>query len=75
MKKIAILTGATGGLGREFLKQMLKEDIHEVWAIARNKEKLYELLIQIYLEGNYDNSLYESINKRTDCRTTKENDK
>ena len=43
MKKIAILTGATGGLGREFLKQMLKEDIHEVWAIARNKEKLYEL--------------------------------
>ena len=43
MKKIAILTGATGGLGREFLKQMLKEDIHEVWAIARNIEKLYEL--------------------------------
>ncbi len=25
MKKIVILTGATGGLGREFLKQMLKE--------------------------------------------------
>ena len=43
MKKIVILTGATGGLGREFLKQILKEDIDEVWAIARNKEKLYEL--------------------------------
>lgn len=43
MKKIAILTGATGGLGREFLKQILLEDIDEVWAIARNKEKLSEL--------------------------------
>lgn len=43
MKKIAILTGATGGLGREFLKQILHEDIDEVWAIARNKEKLSEL--------------------------------
>lgn len=36
MKKIAILTGATGGLGREFLKQILNEEIDEVWAIARN---------------------------------------
>ena len=43
MKKFVILTGATGGLGREFLKQILKEDIDEVWAIARNKEKLDEL--------------------------------
>ena len=43
MKKIVILTGATGGLGREFLKQILKEDIDEVWAIARNEEKLDEL--------------------------------
>ena len=43
MKKIAILTGATGGLGREFLKQILKEDIDEVWAIARNQLRLTEL--------------------------------
>lgn len=43
MKKIAILTGATGGLGREFLKQILCENIDEVWAIARNQEKLSEL--------------------------------
>lgn len=43
MKKIVILTGATGGLGREFLKQILKEDIDEVWAIARNEQKLSEL--------------------------------
>lgn len=43
MKKIAILTGATGGLGREFLKQILNEEIDEVWAIARNEQKLSEL--------------------------------
>lgn len=43
MKKIAILTGATGGLGREFLKQILNEEIDEVWAIARNEQKLLEL--------------------------------
>ena len=30
MKNIAILTGATGGLGREFLKQLLNEDIDEI---------------------------------------------
>ena len=43
MKKIAILTGATGGLGKEFLKQILNEEIDEVWAIARNEQKLSEL--------------------------------
>lgn len=43
MNKIAILTGATGGLGREFLKQILKEEIDEVWVIARNEQKLSEL--------------------------------
>ncbi|MEE1076427.1 MAG: SDR family NAD(P)-dependent oxidoreductase [Acutalibacteraceae bacterium] len=43
MKKIAILTGATGGLGKEFLKQILDENIDEVWAIARNKQRLADL--------------------------------
>ena len=38
MKKIVILTGATGGLGKEFVKQIVNEDIDEVWAIARNQE-------------------------------------
>lgn len=43
MKKIAILTGATGGLGREFLKQIMNEDLDEVWAVARNRQKLSDL--------------------------------
>ena len=46
MKKIAIVTGATGGLGKEFVKQIVNEDIDEVWAIARNEKKLSELKTQ-----------------------------
>ena len=42
-KKISIVTGATGGLGKEFVKLLLKEDIDEIWAIARNVEKLNNL--------------------------------
>lgn len=43
MKRIAIITGATGGIGREFVKQISKEEIDEIWAIARNEAKLAEL--------------------------------
>lgn len=43
MKKIAILTGATGGLGKAFIKELLKEDIDQIWAVGRNKNKLDEL--------------------------------
>lgn len=43
MKKIAIITGATGGLGQEFVRAVLKEKPVEVWAIARNADKLNAL--------------------------------
>ncbi len=39
-KKIAIVTGATGGLGKEFVRLLCFEDINEIWAVARNTEKL-----------------------------------
>ncbi len=42
-KRIAIITGASGGLGKEFTKLMLGEEIDEIWAIARNYEKLTAL--------------------------------
>lgn len=43
-KQIAIVTGANGGLGKEFVK-LLSDDseITEIWAIARNEEKLNQL--------------------------------
>lgn len=39
-KNIAIITGATGGIGRAFVKQLVNENIDEIWCIARNLNKL-----------------------------------
>ena len=44
-KRIAILTGATGGLGYAFIKELVKEHLDEIWAVGRNKER-FELLIK-----------------------------
>lgn len=39
-KKIAIITGASGGLGRAFAELLAEEALDEIWAIARSREKL-----------------------------------
>lgn len=43
--KIAIVTGASSGMGREFIMQIADRfsGIGEIWAIARRKERLEEL--------------------------------
>ena len=43
--KIAIITGASSGLGREFAKQINQHfvTLDEVWLIARREERLNEL--------------------------------
>ena len=47
MKRIAVVTGATGGIGGVFVKRIcLMDDIEEVWAIGRNKDKLERLRSQ-----------------------------
>ena len=44
MADIAIITGATGGIGLEFVKAIhLLGDIDEIWAVGRNNEKLNHL--------------------------------
>lgn len=40
---IAIITGASSGLGKEFLKQIDSYNFDEIWVIARQKEKLEAL--------------------------------
>ena len=48
MKKIAIVTGASTGLGREFVKIIKeKKEIDEIWAIARHRDKLDKLRRQM----------------------------
>ena len=48
MKKIAIITGASTGLGREFVKLInARNEIDEIWAIARHQDKLDRLRRQI----------------------------
>lgn len=43
-KNIIVVTGASSGMGREFLKQIeLKENVEEIWAIARRSDLLEEL--------------------------------
>ncbi|MCI2056744.1 MAG: SDR family NAD(P)-dependent oxidoreductase [Oscillibacter sp.] len=42
--KIAIITGASSGLGREFVRQLGgNSDLDEIWAIARREDRLLEL--------------------------------
>ena len=44
MARIAIITGATGGLGNEFTRVVNSYDyIDEIWAVGRNVEKLSTL--------------------------------
>lgn len=45
MKKIAIVTGASSGMGKEFVKQLDKkaDHIEEIWVVARRTGKLFEL--------------------------------
>lgn len=42
---IAVVTGASSGLGREFVKQIAEkfQTVEEIWVIARRKDKLEEL--------------------------------
>lgn len=44
MRKIAIVTGASSGLGREFVQRLdAQEDLAEMWVIARRAERLEAL--------------------------------
>ena len=42
--KIAIVTGASSGIGREFVKQIAEQEkLDEIWVIARREDRLNEL--------------------------------
>ena len=43
--KIVIVTGASSGLGREFVRQIesLYKELDEIWIIARREDRLLEV--------------------------------
>ena len=42
--KIAIVTGASSGLGSEFVRQIRKQEkLDEIWVVARRKDRLTAL--------------------------------
>lgn len=50
MKRIAIVTGASSGMGREFVRQLAQwERFEEVWVIARRTDRLEELQQEVEL--------------------------
>ena len=50
--KIAIVTGSSSGMGREFARQIefLYNDLDEIWIIARRKNRLEELREQLSIK-------------------------
>ena len=47
MKNIAIVTGASSGLGKEFVKLLINDkNIDEIFVLARSQDKLKELRIE-----------------------------
>lgn len=43
MKKIAIVTGASGGIGQVFVRELTKENLDEIWIVGRNEKQLFML--------------------------------
>lgn len=47
-KQIAIVTGANGGLGKEFARLLAADpELSEIWAVARNREKLEQCALEL----------------------------
>ncbi|MCR5189010.1 MAG: SDR family NAD(P)-dependent oxidoreductase [Treponema sp.] len=54
MKRIAVITGASSGLGKAFTQQVSQNyNFDEIWILARREDKLRELAEQINAKGNF----------------------
>ncbi len=63
MKKIAMITGASGGIGQVFVHELAKETLDEIWVIGRNQERLLALKKEY---GEKIVSLCKDLTKDTD---------
>ena len=52
-RSIAVVTGASGGFGKEFVRLLLEEDtVDEIWAVARNQAVHVIASIRKRMKGN-----------------------
>ena len=49
-KKIAVITGASAGLGAEFARQLDGYGLDELWVLARRRERLEDLAMELTTE-------------------------
>ena len=72
MKKIIVVTGASSGMGLEFIKQIIniEKDIDEIWAIARSgdllkkiKKEVSDKIVPIELDLTKEDDLIKYKNK------------
>lgn len=50
-RRIALITGASSGLGREFARLLAREVVDELWLVARREERLRELAAEVAARG------------------------
>ncbi len=79
MKNIAVVTGASSGIGREFARQIVQRypKLDGMWIIGRNEERLWQLQAELPVEVRIfqmDLTSEESIGKLT-AELAKENPK
>lgn len=72
--KIAIVTGASSGMGKEFVRQIERfyKELDEIWVIARSEKKLEEIkkshktYIRIFAGDMEEDLVYKQV--KTDWR-------
>lgn len=67
--KIAIVTGAGSGMGKEFALKLKNEELDEIWAISLENEDLFELTKLMHIKVNeklMDLSNLDNLNKLQD---------
>ena len=63
--RVAVVTGASSGIGREFVRQLeyFYKDLDEIWVIARREERLEQLRKEVnvhfaFLRETYRKNMY-----------------
>lgn len=57
MKRIAIVTGASSGMGQELIRQIAcRNDIDEIWAIARRTDKIIKYSLELAMDYQVETS-------------------